>query len=94
MGDDSRIHNSTSSSRFLSRLMAREDHDSRKMSSLLLITNERLEVETTRANDAERKAEELIRRFREVVQSRDLAVQDSSRVGEVCYIMYSVIYSI
>lgn len=79
-----RHHRSTSSSRFLSRLMAGHDSDSRKMSSMLVIANERLEVETTRANEAERKASELIRRFKEVLQTRDTAVQESGRVKEVC----------
>lgn len=64
--------------------MAGHDSDSRKMSSMLVIANERLEVETTRANEAERKASELIRRFKEVLQTRDTAVQESGRVKEVC----------
>lgn len=48
------------------------------------MTNERLENETVRANEAERKAGELIRRFKDVVQARDTALQDSTRVSEVC----------
>ena len=53
------------------------------MNSLLLITNEKLELETRRANDAENKAAELIRRFKDVVQSRDTALQDAARANEV-----------
>ena len=53
------------------------------MNSLLLITNEKLELETRRANDAENKAAELIRRFKDVVQSRDAALQDAARANEV-----------
>ena len=63
--------------------MAREDQDSKKMNSLLLITNEKLELETRRANEAENKAVELIRRFKDVVQSRDAALQDAARANEV-----------
>lgn len=63
--------------------MAREDQDNRKMNSLLLITNEKLELETRRANEAENKAAELIRRFKDVVQGRDTALQDSARANEV-----------
>lgn len=72
--------------------MAREDQDSKKMNSLLLITNEKLELETRRANEAENKAVELIRRFKDVVQSRDAALQDAARANEVsshrsiCYV--------
>jgi hypothetical protein len=64
-------------------MMEREDRDSKKMSTLLLLTNERLEGETVRANEAERKAGELIKRFREIIQGRDLALQETARVKEV-----------
>lgn len=69
--------------------MAREDQDNRKMNSLLLITNEKLELETRRANEAENKAAELIRRFKDVVQGRDTALQDSARANEVSCIIHS-----
>ncbi|KIM75604.1 hypothetical protein PILCRDRAFT_13518 [Piloderma croceum F 1598] len=59
--------------------MKREDHDSKKMSTLLLLTNERLEGETVQANEAERKAGELIKKFS---QGRDLAPQEMARVKE------------
>ena len=63
--------------------MERDDRDSKKMSTLLLLTNERLEGETTRANEAERKASELIRRLRDIIHGRDLALQESVRIKEV-----------
>ena len=66
-------------------MMERENRDSKKMSTLLLLTNERLEGETVRANEAERKAGELIKRFREIIQGRDLALQETARVNEVGY---------
>lgn len=79
-------HRSRSSSgRFLARMIEQEDRDSKKMNSLLVLTNERLEGETVRANDAERKASELIKRFREVIQARDLALQETARAREVRY---------
>jgi hypothetical protein len=66
-------------------MMEREDRDSKKMSTLLLLTNERLEGETVRANEAERKAGELIKRFKEIIQGRDSALQETARVKEVGY---------
>ncbi|KZP06591.1 hypothetical protein FIBSPDRAFT_966297 [Athelia psychrophila] len=75
-------HRSTSSSRFIARVLTQETDDARKMSSLLLIANERLESETRRANDAERRALDLISRFREAIQSRDTVAQDSARLRE------------
>jgi hypothetical protein len=66
-------------------MIEQEDRDSKKMNSLLVLTNERLEGETVRANDAERKASELIKRFREVIQARDLALQETARAREVRY---------
>jgi hypothetical protein len=64
-------------------MMERDDRDSKKMNTLLLLTNERLEGETIRANEAERKASELIRRFRDIIHGRDLALQETARVKEV-----------
>jgi hypothetical protein len=64
-------------------MMERDDHDSRKMSSLLLLTNERLDGETMRANEAERKASDLIKKFRDIILGRDLALQETARVREV-----------
>jgi len=61
-------------------MMKREDCDSKKMSTLLLLTNERLEGEMVRANEAEKKAGELIKKFS---QGRDLAPQETARVKEV-----------
>lgn len=67
--------------------MAREDRDTKKMSNLLVIANERLQGETVRANEAERKTTELIRRFKEVIQGRDVALQDSARFSEVSFVL-------
>lgn len=48
-----------------------------------MLTNERLEGETIRANEAERKASDIVRRFRDVIQSRDAALQEAAMVKEV-----------
>jgi len=64
-------------------MMERDDRDSKKINTLLLHANERLEGETVRANEAERKAGELIKRFRDIIQGRDVALQETARVKEV-----------
>jgi hypothetical protein len=64
-------------------MIERDDRDSQRMSSLLVLTNERLEGETIRANEAERKASDIVRRFRDVIQSRDAALQEAAMVKEV-----------
>ena len=85
--DDSRHHHHhrhrSSAGRFLTRMMERDDRDSKKMNTLLLLTTERLEGETTRANEMERKANDLMRRLRDTIHGRDLAVQETASIKEV-----------
>jgi hypothetical protein len=60
----------------------REGWESRKMSTLLLLTSERLEKEIQRANAAERKASDSVTLLRSTVEAKVLAQQEAARVSE------------
>ncbi|KAH7890194.1 hypothetical protein F5I97DRAFT_1934898 [Phlebopus sp. FC_14] len=78
-----RSHTTTegSSSQLLARLIAR-DEQVREVNALLVVTSDRLEAESTRANDAERRALDYFNRLRSVQESRERAEQESARLRE------------
>ncbi|KIJ63436.1 hypothetical protein HYDPIDRAFT_113453 [Hydnomerulius pinastri MD-312] len=78
-----RSHTTTegSSSHLLARLIAR-DEEVREVNALLVVTSERLENESTRANAAERRALDYFNRLRTVAESRERAEQESARLRE------------
>ncbi|KAG6327560.1 hypothetical protein ID866_11529, partial [Astraeus odoratus] len=72
-----------SSSHLLARLIAR-DEEVREVHAQLVVANERLEAETTRANAAERRALEYFGRLKAATESKDRAEQDTARLrGEL-----------
>jgi hypothetical protein len=52
------------------------------MSTLLLLTSERLDKEIRRANDAERKNAETMAILRSTIETKTLALQETARVSE------------
>ncbi|KAH7919799.1 hypothetical protein BV22DRAFT_1050814 [Leucogyrophana mollusca] len=78
-----RSHTTTdgSTSHLLARLLARDD-EVREVKALLVVTSDRLETESTRANTAERRALEYFTRLRSANECRERAEQDSARLGE------------
>ena len=81
--NSSRRTRSHSSTKELVRLLvSHEDRDSREALSLLRRTSERLEQETLRANEAERRVQEANDRWRLVNQARLQAQADMTRVNE------------
>lgn len=55
---------------------------SKKLSSLLMLTTDRLDKETRRANDAERRLSEVIAQARSSNEARLIAQRDCTRTGE------------
>jgi hypothetical protein len=55
---------------------------SKKLSSLLVLTSERLDKETRRANDAERRASEAIALARSTNEAKLIAQRDATRANE------------
>lgn len=55
---------------------------SKKLSSLLMLTSERLDKETRRANDAERRASEAIALARSTNEAKLIAQRDATRANE------------
>ncbi|KAG0694828.1 hypothetical protein DFH29DRAFT_300959 [Suillus ampliporus] len=79
-----RSHTTTdggSSSHLLARLIARDD-EVREINALLVVTSERLETESNRANTSERRALEYFNRLRQATENRERAEQDSARLRE------------
>lgn len=70
------------SSRRHAPLYLREANESRKMSTLLLLTSERLDKEIRRANDAERRNAETMALLRSTAEAKMLAQQETARVNE------------
>jgi hypothetical protein len=70
-GHRSHLRDSTSSSK-----------SSKKLSTLLMLTSERLDKETRRANDAERRASEAITLARSANEAKLIAQRDSTRANE------------
>ena len=64
------------------RSSAARESASQSLSTLLLLTSERLDLETRRADDAERKAAECLSRLRIALDSKDRADQDIARVSK------------
>src|SRR6201999_657948 len=55
---------------------------SKKLSTLLMLTSERLDKETRRANDAERRASEAISLARSANEAKLIAQRDATRANE------------
>jgi hypothetical protein len=70
-----------SSNHLLARLIARDD-EVREINALLVVTSERLETESNRANSSERRALEYFNRLRQATENRERAEQDSARLRE------------
>ncbi|KAF9235300.1 hypothetical protein BU15DRAFT_78132 [Melanogaster broomeanus] len=70
-----------SSSHLLARLIAR-DEEVREINAILAVTSERLDTETSRTNDAERRALDYFNRLRTVAEARERAEQESARHRE------------
>lgn len=71
----------SSSSHLLARLVSREE-EVRELNAALLVTSERLETESSRANAAERRALDYFHRLRIATENRERAEQDSARLRE------------
>ncbi len=69
-------------SKLRSRLMPRDRHDSTSLRTALAITTERLESETRRADDAERRVLEVLRKLRAAHEATMLAQAEASRAKE------------
>lgn len=70
-----------SSSHLLARLIARDD-EVREINALLVVTSERLETESNRANSSERRALEYFNRLRQATENRERSEQESARLRE------------
>ncbi|KAI0329765.1 hypothetical protein GY45DRAFT_1371297 [Cubamyces sp. BRFM 1775] len=69
-------------SKLLSRLMPRDHHDTRSLRTIIAVTTERLESETHRADEAERRVVEVLRRLRTAHEATMLAQADAARARE------------
>lgn len=69
-------------SKLLSRLMPRDHHDTRSLRTILAVTTDRLESETHRADEAERRVVEVLRRLRTAHEATMLAQADAARARE------------
>ncbi|KAG1831910.1 hypothetical protein DFJ58DRAFT_848143 [Suillus subalutaceus] len=76
-----RRQNGGSSNHLLARLIARDD-EVREINALLVVTSERLETESNRANSSERRALEYFNRLRQATENRERAEQDLARHRE------------
>lgn len=70
------------SSKLLSKLISREEHDSKRLRSALIIAGERLENETRRADEAERRIIEVLHRLRGAHEATMLAQAEAARANE------------
>lgn len=66
-------------SKLLARLMHREERDAHQLRTLLVLTSERLEHETRRADDAERRVGEALQRLRAAHEATMLAQAEAAR---------------
>ncbi|KAH9848096.1 hypothetical protein C2E23DRAFT_740120 [Lenzites betulinus] len=69
-------------SKLFSRLMSREYQDTRSLRTIIAVTTERLESETRRADDAERRLLEVLRKLRAAHEATMLAQADAARAKE------------
>ncbi|KAG9318086.1 hypothetical protein JVU11DRAFT_152 [Chiua virens] len=69
------------SSHLLARLVASEE-EVREINATLIVTSERLEAESSRANAAERRALDYFHRLRIATENRERAEQESARLRE------------
>ncbi|KAI0357756.1 hypothetical protein OH77DRAFT_1583336 [Trametes cingulata] len=79
--DHDSLHSSVPS-KLLSRLMPREHHDTRSLRTILAVTTERLQSETRRADDAERRVLEVLRKLRTAHEATMVAQSDAARARE------------
>ena len=71
----------SSSSHLLARLISQEE-EVREVKATLVVTSERLEAESSRANAAERRALDYFHRLRIATENRERAEQESARLRE------------
>ncbi|KAI0819854.1 hypothetical protein BC628DRAFT_951859 [Trametes gibbosa] len=69
-------------SKLFSRLMSRDYQDTRSLRTIIAVTTERLESETRRADDAERRLLEVLRKLRAAHEATMLAQADAARAKE------------
>ncbi|TFY82773.1 hypothetical protein EWM64_g1227 [Hericium alpestre] len=75
-------YSSTSSRRVLTHVLARKERDVKQMNHLLRLAFNRLDQESQRASDAERRASECLVRARSALDARALAEAEASRTRE------------
>ncbi|KZT18541.1 hypothetical protein NEOLEDRAFT_150636 [Neolentinus lepideus HHB14362 ss-1] len=73
---------SNSTNRLLTRLLAREERDARKIDSIVSFTSEQLEKEAVRANEAERRALAALTQLKTLSDAKRLADSETSRLRE------------
>ncbi|KAH9944912.1 hypothetical protein B0H21DRAFT_709408 [Amylocystis lapponica] len=69
-------------SKLLSRLISHEERESTHVRTLLVLTTDRLENETRRADDAERRVVEVLHKLRAAHEATMLAQADAARANE------------
>lgn len=69
----------SSPSKFLSRLARTEHRDSKHIRTLLVLTNDRLDAETRRADQAEQRVVEVLHRLRTAHEATAVAQSEASR---------------
>ncbi|KAA1475886.1 hypothetical protein DENSPDRAFT_883895 [Dentipellis sp. KUC8613] len=75
-------YSSSTSRRVLTQVLARKERDAKQMNQLLRLAFGKLDQETQRALDAERRASECLVRARHALDARALAEQDAQRTKE------------
>ncbi|KAI0634550.1 hypothetical protein C8Q77DRAFT_1056017 [Trametes polyzona] len=80
--DHESLRSGAPASKLLSRLMSREHHDTRSLRTIIAVTTERLESETRRADDAERRVLEVLRKLRAAHEATMSAQADAARAKE------------
>ncbi|KAL4253999.1 hypothetical protein ABKN59_003059 [Abortiporus biennis] len=75
-------HLSGSSAKILSRIISRDDRDIKHVRALLVLTTDRLEGETKRADLAEQRVIDTLRRLREANEATALARSEAARAQE------------
>jgi hypothetical protein len=71
-----------SSARILSRIVSRSDRDNKHVRTLLVLTNDRLEFETKRADQAEQRVIDVLQKLRVANDATTIARADASRAQQ------------
>ncbi|CAL1710226.1 unnamed protein product [Somion occarium] len=80
--DHERQHYDGTSTRLLSRLYPREERDSKQIRTLLVLTSDRLESETRRADQAEQRVVEVLERLRTANETILTVRAEAARANE------------